>query len=161
MAKQKPINWLAVTGCIASVELLGNIGSLATFSQITTWYALLAKPFFNPPSWIFGPVWTLLFALMGVAVYLIWRAPVQGSPLRLAYGAFALQLMLNILWSFIFFGWHQPFIALLEIIILALAIVLNIREFAKVSAPAAWLMVPYLMWVLFATILNMAIWLLN
>jgi tryptophan-rich sensory protein len=153
--------WLHCVGFIVLIELIGNIGSIATFSQITGWYAALTKPSFNPPSWIFGPVWTILFALMGIALYLVWLNGVKKAATRTAIIAFSFQLILNVLWSFIFFGWHQPGFALIEIFLLWLAIVVTIRVFHNVSRLAAWLMVPYLAWVTFATLLNFSIWRLN
>lgn len=151
------IHWGRLLGCIIGIELIGNIGSLATFSQITTWYAALNKPGFNPPNGIFGPVWTILFALMGVALYLVWSKKNNKKSLTL----FSIQLVLNVLWSFIFFGWHQPGWAFIEIIILWIAILATIIEFHKLSKTAAWLMVPYLAWVTFATVLTFAVWQLN
>jgi tryptophan-rich sensory protein len=148
-------------GFIVLIELIGNIGSLATFSQITIWYSTLAKPSFNPPSWIFGPVWTILFALMGVALYLIWSKGMQKKEIRSAVAVFSLQLALNVLWSFIFFGFHQPGLAFIEIVLMWVAIVATIRIFYRISKPAGWLLVPYLTWVTFATVLNFAVWQLN
>lgn len=141
--------------------MVGNIGSLATFSQITTWYAQLAKPAFSPPNWVFGPAWTLLFALMGVALYLIWIKQLDQKAKRLAISVFSLQMALNVLWSFIFFGFHQPGLAFFEIIVLWLAIAGTIKIFYQHSKLAGWLLVPYLAWVTFASILNFAVWQLN
>ncbi len=151
------INWGRLLGCIVGIELIGNIGSLATLSQITTWYAALNKPWFNPPSGIFGPVWTILFALMGIALYLVWQQKNNKRALTL----FGVQLALNALWSFIFFGWHQPGWAFIEIVIMWIAILATIIEFHKISKTAAWLMVPYLAWVTFASVLTFAVWQLN
>ncbi len=151
------INWGRLLGCIFGVELIGNIGSLATFSQITTWYAALNKPAFNPPNGIFGPVWTILFALMGIALYLVWSEKNNKKALAL----FAIQLVLNVLWSFVFFGWHQPGWAFIEIMLLWIAIATTIIEFKKLSKAAAWLMAPYLAWVSFAAVLTFAVWQLN
>lgn len=148
-------------GFIVGVEAIGNIGSLATFSQITTWYAALAKPAFNPPSWVFGPVWTILFAMMGVALYLVWRSGTKKAGVKTALSVFGLQLALNVLWSFVFFGSHQPYWAFIEIILLWLAILATIKLFYPISRLAAWLLVPYLVWVTFASFLNYAIWQLN
>ncbi len=142
-------------------ELAGIIGSLFTMSAIPTWYAGLVKPALNPPGWVFGPVWTLLYLLMGVAAWLVWREGWGKIEVKVALGFFALQLILNAAWSLIFFGGHNPAVALLEILALWLAILGTIIAFARVSKPAAWLLVPYLLWVSFATYLNFAIWLLN
>lgn len=151
------VQWGKLLGCIAAIQLIGNIGSLATFSQITTWYAALNKPSFNPPNGIFGPVWTILFALMGIALYLILSEKNNKKALTL----FTIQLVLNVLWSFVFFGWHQPGWALFEIVILWIAILATIIEFHRISKPAAWLMVPYLAWVTFAAFLTFSVWQLN
>lgn len=161
VGERSGMSWLALIGTVLVVELIGNIGSLATFRQITTWYAELTKPAFNPPSWLFGPVWTVLFASMGIAVYLVWRKGFDNELVRRAIGLFGIQLALNVLWSFVFFGWHQPFLAWLEIIVLWVAIVITIRMFQKVSLLAAWLMVPYAVWVAFAALLNFMVWKLN
>jgi benzodiazapine receptor len=147
--------------CILGVELIGNIGSLATFSQITTWYAALEKPAFNPPNGIFGPVWTILFGLMGISLYLVWSSGANKKQISQVLIMFGIQLALNVLWSFVFFGWHQPGWAFLEIIILWLAILATLFLFYKISKTAAWLLVPYLAWVTFASVLTFAVWRLN
>lgn len=157
----RKFNLLHCLGFILLVEALGNIGSFATFSEITTWYATLEKPSFNPPNWLFAPVWTLLFALMGIALYLIWREGWDKPKVKQAIGVFGAQMILNILWSFLFFGFHLPGVAFAEIVILWLMIILNIAVFYKISKTAGLLLVPYLAWVSFASILNYAIWQLN
>jgi tryptophan-rich sensory protein len=124
------------------------------------WYASLAKPTWTPPGWLFGPAWTLLYTLMAVAAWTVWRRRQQTSvcvPLTL----FAVQLALNFAWTPLFFGMHQPGFALAEILVMLVAIVATTVSFARVSAPAAWMMVPYCGWVCFATALNWAIWKLN
>lgn len=157
---KKEFNILHCLGFIILIELIGNIGSLATFSQIDTWYTTLAKPAFNPPNWVFGPVWTTLFALMGISLYLVWLRA-EKPQFKTALAIFSPQLTLNVLWSFIFFGWHQPGLAFAEILVLWVAIAATISIFYKISRLAAWLMIPYLAWVTFAAILNFAIWQLN
>ena len=155
-------------------ELAGIIGSVFTTPSIAGWYATLARPTLNPPAWVFGPVWTTLFALMGIAVFLIWReydkltlSEVEGLVVRrrrqikMALVLFGIQLVLNTLWSIIFFGSHNPGAAFVEIIFLWLAILATIITFAKISKPAAWLLVPYILWVSFAGYLNYSIWVLN
>lgn len=161
MNNRTKINWWALLGFIVGVELVGNIGSLATFSQITTWYAALNKPWFNPPTWLFGPAWTILFALMGIALYMVWVCGTKKAVVRDALYIFALQMALNVLWSFIFFGWHQPGWAFLEIIIMWLAILWAIIAFGRICKSAGWVLVPYLAWVTFASTLNYAVWQLN
>lgn len=142
-------------------EAAGLIGSVFTAPAIGTWYAGLNKPIFNPPNWLFAPVWTLLFLLMGVAAYLVyekgWSAP--GVPRALIL--FAVQLVFNILWSVLFFGMKLPFYAFIEIVILWGLILLNILEFYKISQPAGLILIPYLAWVSFAAALNLAIFRLN
>jgi benzodiazapine receptor len=139
---------------------VGLLGSIFTSPAIPTWYAELNKPAFNPPNWLFGPVWTLLYILMAIAAWLLWQQR-QTSAAKLALKLFALQLLLNLLWSFIFFGCHAPLYAYLEISLLWLAILFTIINAHRVSAAAAWLLIPYLFWVGFASVLNYAIWRLN
>lgn len=163
IANKKKIHWGALLGFVLGSEIIGNIGSLATFSQITTWYATLNKPSFQPPNWLFGPVWTILFALMGISLYLIWsqRSAKTTAQVDAAVKIFALQFALNVLWSFLFFGFHEPYLAFIEICILWLAIVATIIQFKGISRTAAWLLLPYLAWVSFASVLNYAVSRLN
>jgi tryptophan-rich sensory protein len=142
-------------------ELAGGIGSLFTISAIPTWYATLAKPAFNPPSWIFGPVWVTLYALMGIAAFLIWNKGWGRKDVWQALSVFLLQLILNALWSIIFFGLHSPLWAFFDIIALWLAIVWTMVLFYKISKPAMWLLMPYIFWVSFAACLNYSILMLN
>ncbi len=141
-------------------ELAGIIGSVFTAPSIPTWYASLTKPFFNPPSFLFAPVWTLLYALMGIALYLVWekRKKIKN---KLALILFFFQLILNTLWSILFFGFHNPFLAFAEIILLWIVLLATIIKFYPISKKAAWLLIPYILWVSFASILNFAIFLLN
>jgi len=146
---------------IVICELAGIIGSVFTTGSIVGWYAGIVKPTFNPPAWVFGPVWTTLFVLMGIAAFLVWRKGLEHRNVKIALSIFIGQLVLNTLWSIIFFGLHSPGGALVEIVFLWLAIVATIITFAKVSKPAAWLLVPYILWVSFAMYLNFTIWTLN
>lgn len=146
---------------IAIAELAGVIGSIFTTPSIPTWYATLAKPELAPPNWIFAPVWTTLFVLMGIAAFLIWRKGLTRKDVQIALGIFLGQLILNTLWSIIFFGFQSPGGAFIEIIFLWFAILTTIIVFARISKPAAWLLVPYILWVSFAGYLNYAIWTLN
>lgn len=139
---------------------LGSVGGLVTVNEIPTWYATLNKPSFNPPNWLFGPVWTTLYLLMGISVYLIWKQPVSKER-NTALQLFILQFILNFCWSFIFFGLHATGWALIEMIALWILILLSILHFAKHAKTAAWLLVPYISWVSFALLLNAAIWKLN
>jgi len=140
--------------CILITESAGILGSLATYSSVKTWYLQLIKPSFNPPSWLFAPVWTLLFFLMGIALYLVWT-----KKNNLFW--FWLQLILNIIWSFLFFGFHSPLLALFEIILLWFAILITIIKFWSYNKKAAILLFPYLAWVSFASFLNFSIARLN
>lgn len=152
---------LKLVAAVAICESAGLIGSLFTTSEIPTWYRELVKPALNPPSWVFGPVWTTLFFLMGIAAYLVWRQGLQKPRVRLALGIFTGQLVLNVVWSILFFGLHRPDLAFIEITLLWLAILITMIAFFKLSKPAAWLLLPYLLWVSFASYLNFAIWQLN
>ncbi len=146
---------------IAVSQLAGIIGSLFTARAIAGWYTTVAKPAFSPPAWVFGPVWTTLFVLMGVAAFLVWKRGLDRRDVRIALGIFIGQLVLNTLWSIIFFGLHSPGGALIEIVFLWLAILATIVAFAKISRPATWLLAPYILWVSFAGYLNYSIWILN
>ncbi len=139
-------------------ELAGVIGSLFTVSSIPTWYTALTKPALTPPAWVFAPVWTILFALMGIAAFLVWDKGLERKDVKAALAVFAVQLVLNALWSIIFFGLHKPGVAFGEIIFLWLAILATIIVFAGISRPAAWLLAPYIVWVGFAVYLNFSIW---
>lgn len=148
---------LALVGWVALTFLVAVIASQAAPGA---WYAALVKPSWNPPNWLFGPVWTVLYLLMAFAAWLVWH---HGGFARQgpALAAFLAQLGLNGLWSWVFFGWHRPGWAFLEILILWAAIAVTIRLFARVSKPAAWLLAPYLAWVSFAAVLNFTLWWLN
>lgn len=139
--------------------LAGVIGSAFTFSSIPTWYASLNKPFFNPPNWLFGPVWTTLYILMGIAAYLIWEKLDKKNigKVKNALTIFAVQLVLNSLWSIVFFGFKSPWYAFVVILLLWYAIFLTITKFSKIDKRAGWLLIPYLAWVSFASVLNFAI----
>ncbi|MDX5337932.1 MAG: tryptophan-rich sensory protein [Cyclobacteriaceae bacterium] len=144
---------------LALPQAAGGLGAFFTFSSVRDWYLTLNRPSWNPPNWIFGPVWTVLYVLMGIACYLIWKSahPQKKQLLTLYF----VQLGLNALWSPAFFGAESPILGLLVIIPLWAMIVICIIQFKKVSAWASGLMVPYLLWVSFATALNFAIWQLN
>ncbi|MCX7800121.1 MAG: tryptophan-rich sensory protein [Fimbriimonadales bacterium] len=148
------VAWL---GFVGASFLAGAIGGAATGPAIAPWYAGLAKPAWNPPNWVFGPVWTILYASMGSAAWLAWRAGAKPS----AFVLFGVQLLLNALWSVLFFGLRRPDLAFFEILALFAAIVACAAAFSAASRAAAWLMVPYAAWVAFAAALNLAIWRLN
>ena len=146
---------------IAVSELAGIIGSIFTVSAIPNWYSTLVKPALNPPSWVFGPVWTTLYALMGIAAWLVWKSGWERKEIKVALGVFGIQLFLNAIWSIIFFGLQSPGWALVDIVVLWFAIVWTMFVFYKISKPAAYLLVPYILWVSFASYLNYSIWMLN
>ncbi|MEM5814805.1 MAG: TspO/MBR family protein [Candidatus Aenigmatarchaeota archaeon] len=152
----KPRNLAVLLGFILLCQLAGIIGSFFSFDAIETWYAGLQKPFFTPPSWVFGPVWLTLYTLMGISAYLVWEKQGNG-----ALGIFVVQLFLNAIWSIVFFGFHSPAAGVAVIIALWLAIAATMRGFWQISRTAAWLLVPYIFWVSFAALLNIAIMLLN
>jgi tryptophan-rich sensory protein len=140
--------------------LAGGLGALATTPNIPSWYAGLDKPPFLPPNEIFGPVWTLLYLLMGIALFLVW---IKDKKINAAttYTAFGAQLLLNLLWSIVFFGLHLPWIGVLVIVSLIASIIWTISEFSKYSKAAMWLLMPYLAWVCFATYLTLGVAFLN
>ncbi len=148
---------LSIAICIA----IGFISGMATQSSVETWYAALNKPSFNPPNWLFGPVWTVLYILMGWAAGLVWSRGLHHKWVKTALYHFGLQLLLNGSWSIVFFGLREPFWAFWVLIALLVMIALTIKWFRIVSKTAALLMIPYLAWVLFAGVLNLAIVRLN
>ncbi|MCX6709633.1 MAG: tryptophan-rich sensory protein [Candidatus Woesearchaeota archaeon] len=155
----KLVNFLKLIASILICLGAGFIGSIFTMPSIKGWYSTLNKPFFSPPNWVFAPVWTALFILMGISLYFVWS---EKSKKRIAaLSVFFVQLGLNILWSVLFFALHAPFLALIEIIILWGAIFLTIARFNRVKRESAALLIPYILWVSFASILNFSIWLLN
>jgi benzodiazapine receptor len=148
--------------CSVSVCLLtGFLGSLATRNSITNWYAQLSRPSFTPPDWTFGVVWPALYVIMGISAFLIWNKGLKRRKVKIALGIFVLQLVLNGLWTPIFFGLHLIGVALVEIVILWVAILLTILAFWRVSKTAALLLLPYILWVSFAVVLNAGLFLLN
>ena len=154
-------NWVKLIVSLLIPQLIGASGAYFTITGRGSWYQQIQRPEWNPPNWIFGPVWTTLYVLMGIAFYLVWKAEAPQKLKRPAMLFWALQMILNFFWSFIFFGQHQIGLAFAEIIILWLMILLTIFAFARINKLAAWLMVPYISWVSFATLLNYAIWQLN
>ncbi|MFH1325934.1 MAG: TspO/MBR family protein [Candidatus Falkowbacteria bacterium] len=142
-------------------QLAGLVGSLFTTPAIPTWYAGLAKPEFSPPNWIFGPVWFLLYILMGVSIYLIWQKIEKNKKAKQAMLLFWIHLFFNAVWSIIFFGLQNPGLAFVNIIIIWLLIIILMIKFWKISKLAAYLLIPYLLWVSFASALNYFIWYLN
>ena len=150
---------LELLGWIVLAQLAGILGSLATFSAIDGWYATLVQPELAPPNWVFGPVWTTLYTLMGVAAWLVSRGDYGDK--RPAYAVFGLQLLLNTSWSLVFFGAEAIAPALAVILALLVAILANAALFYRVDRRAGLLLLPYLAWVSFATYLNYGFWVLN
>lgn len=140
--------------------IVSGIGGLVTATSVGGWYATLDKPAFNPPNWVFAPVWTLLYVLMAIAAWRVWRSP-EAIIRRWALGIFGLQLALNLLWSVLFFGLQQIGLALVEIMLLTSAVAFCALLFWRVERLAGWLLAPYLLWVTFANVLNLSLWLLN
>jgi tryptophan-rich sensory protein len=155
------INWFKLISSLLICQVAGGVGSIFTMPAISTWYATLQKPAFNPPNWIFGPVWTLLFLLMGVALYLVWSKSNEQKGRNKAIIFFSVQLIFNIVWSFAFFYLQNPLAGLIEIIILWIFIILTIIYFYKISKTAAYLLIPYILWVSFAAVLNYFLYILN
>jgi len=139
----------------------GFIGSFGTASSISTWYTFLVKPSFNPPNYLFGPVWTVLYSMMGVSLYLIWEKGYEKQEIKNAVNIFLIHLGVNALWSIIFFSYRELGWALFTIVILWGMIIYLIKIFWKIDRRAAYLLTPYLLWVSFATLLNYSIWMLN
>ncbi len=150
--------WLVLAGFIVLCLGVGVVSGVMTAGAMVDWYPTLNKPFFNPPSWVFAPAWTLLYIMMAVAAWRVWLAGPSSKP---ALNLFFIQLILNFLWSVFFFGLHSPALALIDIIAMWIMIALTMRAFFKVARPAGWLLVPYLAWVSFAAVLNASIWWLN
>ena len=164
--KETPLNGAKLIVSLGISLAAGFIGSFFTIDSISGWYTTLNKPFFNPPNWIFGPVWTILYILMGCALYLVWVEPPaptrKGRTLRLAaYYWYAAQLILNALWSILFFGWKNPLLGLATILLMWFSIGMTVSAFYRTKKEAAFLLLPYWAWVSFATLLNLSIVLLN
>ncbi|AXT52432.1 tryptophan-rich sensory protein [Aquimarina sp. BL5] len=148
---------IAVLLCV----LIGFLSSIATQTSISTWYVALEKPTFTPPNWLFAPVWTILYILMGIAAGIVWSKGFYHKWVKTALYHFGFQLLLNAAWSIFFFGMRNPLIALVDIIALFILLLFTIKWFKVVNSTAAYLLIPYLIWVAFATALNFSIWQLN
>ena len=153
------IKWGLLIIFIITCNLIGAIGAIWTSSD-GPWYREINKPSFNPPNWIFGPVWTLLFTLMGISLYLVWISPSSNIKL-IALTLFVIQFIFNITWSYLFFGLNNPLWSFIEILFLIGFILVTIFYFFKVNKTAGYLLIPYLLWVIFASFLNYSIWKLN
>ena len=146
---------------IVACQCAGVIGSIFTAPAIPTWYAALEKPPFTPPSWLFAPAWITLYLLIAIAAFLIWRQGLGEEGVKSALGIFLVQLVLNALWSVVFFGLQSPLYGMVVIIALWVAILLTILRFFRLSTAAGALLLPYILWVSFAAVLNISIWVLN
>lgn len=161
MERSKSIEIAKLVASIIICQGAGLIGSIFTTPAIPTWYEALRKPFFRPPNWLFAPVWITLFTLMGISAFLVWRKGLGDPQVKVALSIFFVQLILNTLWSVVFFGLRSPLGGFIVIAILWVAILLTILNFYKISVTAGLLLVPYILWVSFAAILNLSIWRLN
>jgi len=157
----KGIEIIKLAICIGVCLAAGFIGSIFTNTSIPTWYTTLEKPSFTPPNWLFAPVWTALFVLMGVSAFLLWRNGLDDRKIRISLSVFVVQLVFNMLWSAAFFGLRSPLVGLIVIVILWAAILLTILNFLRVSLIAGILLVPYILWVTYAAVLNTSIFILN
>lgn len=153
-------NLLALAGFVALCLAVAAAGGAVTSTSVGTWYAALDKPAFNPPNWVFGPVWTLLYLMMALAAWRVWRLAGERG-VRAALGLWALQLALNLTWSYVFFGARMIGAALAEIAVLLVAIIATLALFWRLDRIAGALLVPYAAWVAFAMVLNAALWRLN
>ena len=153
--------WLKIIICVVAIQLTGALSGLLGAGSIGTWFADLTKPAGNPPNWIFGPVWTVLYGLMGLALARVWHSPPETPGRRAAIITFLIQMALNLAWTPVFFGAHRIDLALITIVALLAAIAATIVLFRKVDRPAAFLLVPYLLWVSYATYLNTSFLILN
>lgn len=146
---------------IALPVLIGGVSGFFTVSRVESWYQTIQKPSWNPPNWVFGPVWTTLYVMMGIALWLVWKEDTSRELKLIAGILFAAQLTLNFFWSFIFFRLELPGWAFAEILVMWVVILATIFAFAQVNKTAAWLLVPYISWVSFAAMLNFTIWRMN
>jgi tryptophan-rich sensory protein len=147
---------------VVTCLVVGYFSGMVTRSAIITWYPTLVKPSFNPPNWIFAPVWSTLYIMIGIAAGLVWdRIESNTALVKKALVIFAIQLALNALWSYLFFGLHNPMLAGIEIVLLWLMILETYTQFSKINKIAGYLFLPYLAWVSFAMVLNASIWWLN
>lgn len=155
------INLFKLLASVLLCQFSGAIGSIFTASSLENWYLLLEKPTFIPPSQVFFPVWVILYTLMGISFYLVWEKGLQEQKVKKGMLIFGIQLSLNVIWSFLFFGLKSPYYAFIEIIFLWLAIFLTILKFREISKMASYLLFPYILWVSFAALLNYYLWILN
>ena len=153
--------WIRLIVAIIICQMAGVIGSIFTTPYIATWYATLKKPFFSPPNWVFAPVWLTLFSLMGISLYWVWNKDLKNKEVKNSVLIFTSQLIMNILWSVLFFGFQNPFYGLIGIIILWVTILFTILKFYKIDKRAGLILIPYILWVSIATALNYYVLILN
>lgn len=154
-------NWMKLIVSIAVPLIVGGTASFFTVTGLGSWYSSINKPSWNPPNSVFGPVWTTLYIMMGIALFLVWKSDAPKLQKQNAIVLWVVQLAFNFMWSFIFFNQHQIGWAMADIVVLWFFILLTIIAFSKISKLAAWLLVPYISWVTFASLLNYSIWQLN
>ncbi len=155
---------IKITKLISAIlicQSAGIVGSIFTSSSVQTWYTTLQKPGFTPPNWLFAPVWLTLFTLMGISLYLVWNKGLKNKRVKGCLSVFGIQLILNTVWSFLFFGLRSPLLGLIEIVFLWMAIAVTVLKFYRVSRAAALLLIPYIIWVSIALVLNFYVWGLN
>lgn len=153
--------WVKLLICLIAIPALGALGGFVTVQNIPGWYAGLEKPPGTPPNWVFGPVWTTLYLMIGTSLALVWHKAPEGQAKTRALVIFAVQMVLNLVWTPVFFGGHLVLAGLLVIALLWITILMTILAFKPLHRAAAWLLVPYLLWVSYATYLNAGIWWLN
>jgi benzodiazapine receptor len=155
------LSYPKLAAAILLCVIVGSIGSLVTLTGPGSWYTTLQKPFFAPPSWLFAPVWIMLFVLMGIALYLVWESGTERREVKAALGIFGVQFFLNVIWSFLFFGLKSPLLGFVDIILLWVMIAATIWVFFRVRKSAAYFLIPYIAWVTLASALNGAIYFMN
>jgi tryptophan-rich sensory protein len=158
---KKPHSVVRLIAAVVLCLILGSAGSLVTATGSGSWYESLEKPAFTPPDWVFAPVWTTLFILMGIALYLVWESGTERREVQVALVIFGVQLALNVLWSFLFFGLESPLLGLADIVLLWIMIIVTIVLFYRIRKSAAYLLIPYIVWVSIATALNYSVYILN
>lgn len=147
--------------CILICQITGIVSGLLTTTQNNVWYNTIVKPSWNPPGYLFGPVWTILYVFMAISLWMVWKNDANESMKQEAMLFFAAQLFLNFWWTILFFKFHSPLWAFVDIILMIVLIFITIFRFSEISKTAAWLLVPYISWVCFAAILNYNLWKLN
>lgn len=161
MRTSTPRKIIELAAAIILSQSAGLIGSIFTVENVPTWYTTVEKPAYNPPAWVFAPVWITLYCLIGVAAFLVWQRRKESAAAPAALAVFTFQLVINTMWPMIFFGAHAIFLAFLDVLALLILTIIMMYLFAKTDKRAAIILIPYLLWAAFATVLNFNIWLLN